>query len=35
MARNAIKLKKNGISKYLTEIGWREFNHSLINFFHI
>ena len=28
-----IKIKKNGINKYLAEIGWREFNHSLINFF--
>ena len=27
------KIKKQGINKYLTEIGWREFNHSLINFF--
>ena len=29
------KIKKKGINKFLTEIGWREFNHSLINFFHI
>ena len=28
-----VKIKKQGINKYLTEIGWREFNHSLINFF--
>ena len=27
------KINKKGINKYLTEIGWREFNHSLINFF--
>ena len=27
------KIKKKNISKYLAEIGWREFNHSLINFF--
>ncbi len=27
------KFKKKGINKYLTEIGWREFNHTLINFF--
>ncbi|MBL6786049.1 MAG: deoxyribodipyrimidine photo-lyase [Candidatus Pelagibacter bacterium] len=27
------KLKSIGISKYLAEIGWREFNHSLINHF--
>ena len=27
------KLKKFGASKFLAEIGWREFNHSLINFF--
>ena len=27
------KIKKKGINKYLTEIGWREFNHSLINYF--
>ncbi len=25
--------KKKNTSKYLAEIGWREFNHSLINFF--
>ena len=25
--------KNIGISKFLTEIGWREFNHTLINFF--
>ena len=29
----SIKLKKKGINKFLAEIGWREFNHSLINFF--
>ena len=30
---NALKKRKKniGISKYLAEIGWREFNHSLIN----
>ena len=28
-----IKLKNKGISKFLAEIGWREFNHSLINYF--
>ena len=27
------KIKKRGVSKFLAEIGWREFNHSLINFF--
>ena len=27
------KIKKNGASKFLAEIGWREFNHSLINYF--
>jgi deoxyribodipyrimidine photo-lyase len=27
------KIKTNGISKFLAEIGWREFNHSLINHF--
>jgi len=27
------KLKMIGTSKFLTEIGWREFNHSLINYF--
>ena len=27
------KMKKKGINKFLTEIGWREFNHSLINNF--
>ncbi len=27
------KSKSNGITKYLAEIGWREFNHSLINNF--
>ena len=28
-----IKLNRNGVNKFLAEIGWREFNHSLINFF--
>ena len=28
-----INLKKKGSNKFLAEIGWREFNHSLINFF--
>ena len=28
-----VKIKKSGINKFLAEIGWREFNHSLINFF--
>ncbi len=28
-----IKVKKRGVSKFLTEIGWREFNHTLINNF--
>ncbi len=27
------KIKKKGINKFLAEIGWREFNHSLINNF--
>ena len=27
------KFKKNGVRKFLAEIGWREFNHSLINYF--
>ncbi len=27
------KIKNYGVNKYLAEIGWREFNHSLINFF--
>ena len=27
------KNKKKGSSKFLAEIGWREFNHSLINYF--
>ena len=31
--QECIKIKKQGVNKYLTEIGWREFNHSLINFF--
>ncbi len=28
-----IKIKKKGVNKFLAEIGWREFNHSLINHF--
>ena len=28
-----IKIKKKGVVKFLAEIGWREFNHSLINYF--
>ncbi len=28
-----IKIKKKSVSKYLAEIGWREFNHALINNF--
>ena len=28
-----LEKKKIGVSKFLAEIGWREFNHSLINFF--
>ena len=28
-----IKLKNAGVGKFLAEIGWREFNHSLINHF--
>ena len=27
------RLKKSGVNKFLAEIGWREFNHSLINHF--
>ncbi len=27
------KIKKSGVNKFLTEIGWREFNHTLINNF--
>ena len=27
------KVKNYGVNKFLAEIGWREFNHSLINFF--
>ena len=27
------KIKNKGVSKFLAEIGWREFNHSLINYF--
>ena len=29
----SVKFKKKGINKFLAEIGWREFNHSLINYF--
>ena len=28
-----VKTKKKGVNKFLAEIGWREFNHSLINHF--
>ena len=31
--QECIKSKKKGLTKYLSEIGWREFNHSLINHF--
>ena len=27
------KINKKGVGKFLAEIGWREFNHSLINYF--
>ena len=27
------KVKSFGVQKFLAEIGWREFNHTLINFF--
>ena len=27
------KIKKTGVGKFIAEIGWREFNHTLINFF--
>ena len=27
------KAKKRAVNKFLAEIGWREFNHSLINYF--
>ena len=30
---NKKKSKTIGTSKFLAEIGWREFNHSLINYF--
>jgi deoxyribodipyrimidine photo-lyase len=30
---NKIKIKKNGYRKYINELGWREFSHSLINYF--
>jgi len=29
----AIKIKKIGYRKYINELGWREFSHSLINYF--
>ena len=28
-----IKIKTNGYRKYINELGWREFSHSLINYF--
>ena len=28
-----VKVKKKGVGKFLAEIGWREFNHNLINHF--
>ena len=28
-----IKIKQNGYRKYINELGWREFSHSLINYF--
>ena len=28
-----IKIKKSGYRKYINELGWREFSHSLINYF--
>ena len=28
-----IKIKSNGYRKYINELGWREFSHSLINYF--
>ncbi len=28
-----VKIKRKGVGKFLAEIGWREFNHSLINSF--
>ncbi len=28
-----IKVKNNGYRKYINELGWREFSHSLINYF--
>ena len=31
--QECLKFKKKGTSKFLAEIGWREFNHSLINHF--
>ena len=32
-ACNNIKVKNNGYRKYINELGWREFSHSLINYF--
>ncbi len=31
--QECMKVKKKGVNKFLTEIGWREFNHTLINNF--
>ena len=31
--KNVLKLKIKGLTNFLAEIGWREFNHSLINNF--
>ena len=28
-----LKIKKKGKNKFLAEIGWREFNHTLVNNF--
>ena len=28
-----VKIKNNGYRKYINELGWREFSHSLINYF--
>jgi len=28
-----VKIKSNGYRKYINELGWREFSHSLINYF--
>ena len=30
---NKIKVKQKGYRKYINELGWREFSHSLINYF--